>query len=214
MDKSDMRNRVKHGFTLVELLVVVAIIGLLAGLMMPALSKARAYAQTSVCKNNLRQLNIAFQAYEGDYKDLIPFVSAMPSLNLNTFPRLCDLLLPYVNGSGKVFRCPSDRGAASPGVVSATADVSTETVAESRQRLTNTLERGKKLYGDLSVKAYDSALNADEAVSKYASVSDNGYVDLVVVGTDRRGLRLSQHVEGRQDCGSRGRRLDELSAVE
>ena len=53
-------------------------------------------------------------------------------------------------------------------LVSATADVSTETVAESRQRLTNTLERGKKLYGDLSVKAYDSALNADEAVSKYA----------------------------------------------
>jgi ElaB/YqjD/DUF883 family membrane-anchored ribosome-binding protein len=52
--------------------------------------------------------------------------------------------------------------------VSATADVSTETVAESRKRLTDTLEHGKKLYGDFSGKAYDGALAADEAVSKYA----------------------------------------------
>ena len=53
-------------------------------------------------------------------------------------------------------------------LVSATADVSTETVAESRKRLTNTLERGKKLCGDFSEEAYESALAADEAVSKYA----------------------------------------------
>jgi ElaB/YqjD/DUF883 family membrane-anchored ribosome-binding protein len=52
-------------------------------------------------------------------------------------------------------------------LVSATADVSTETVAESRQRLTETLAQGKKLYGDFSGKAYDSALNADEAATKY-----------------------------------------------
>ena len=53
-------------------------------------------------------------------------------------------------------------------LMAATADATGETAAESRKRLTVTLERGKKLYGDLSVKAYDSALNADEAVSKYA----------------------------------------------
>ena len=53
-------------------------------------------------------------------------------------------------------------------LVSATADVSTETVAESRKRVTNTLERGKKLYGDFSEKACGRALAADEAVSKYA----------------------------------------------
>jgi len=110
------------GFTLLELLIVVAIIGLLAGLMMPALSKARAYAYTTVCKSNLRQLVVAFQAYEGDYKDRIPFIAAMPSLGLNSFPRFCDLLQPYVNGSTKVFRCPADRGSVSDGVVSSTAD--------------------------------------------------------------------------------------------
>jgi len=53
-------------------------------------------------------------------------------------------------------------------LISATADASTETAAESRQRLTDTLKQGKKLYGDFSEKAYDGALAADEAVSKYA----------------------------------------------
>jgi len=53
-------------------------------------------------------------------------------------------------------------------LMAATSDATGETATESRKRLTVTLERGKKLYGDLSVKAYDGALNADEAVTKYA----------------------------------------------
>jgi len=52
-------------------------------------------------------------------------------------------------------------------LLAATADATGETAAESRKRLTLTLERGKKLYGDLSREAYDSALNADEAATKY-----------------------------------------------
>lgn len=53
-------------------------------------------------------------------------------------------------------------------LIEATVDASGETAQESRGRLVVTLERGKKLYGDLSEKAYDEALAADEAVSKYA----------------------------------------------
>jgi ElaB/YqjD/DUF883 family membrane-anchored ribosome-binding protein len=52
-------------------------------------------------------------------------------------------------------------------LIEATANVTGETAKESRDRLVVTLERGKKLYGDLSEKAYDDALAADEAVSKY-----------------------------------------------
>jgi ElaB/YqjD/DUF883 family membrane-anchored ribosome-binding protein len=52
-------------------------------------------------------------------------------------------------------------------LLAATADATGETAAESRKRLTLTLERGKKLYGDLSLKAYDSALNADETATKF-----------------------------------------------
>ena len=52
-------------------------------------------------------------------------------------------------------------------LIEETANVTGETAKESRDRLVVTLERGKKLYGDLSEKAYDDALAADEAVSKY-----------------------------------------------
>jgi ElaB/YqjD/DUF883 family membrane-anchored ribosome-binding protein len=52
-------------------------------------------------------------------------------------------------------------------LIAATADSTGETAAESRKRLSTTLERGEKLYGDFSVKAFDSALSADEAVTKY-----------------------------------------------
>jgi ElaB/YqjD/DUF883 family membrane-anchored ribosome-binding protein len=54
-------------------------------------------------------------------------------------------------------------------LIEATADATGETARESRQRLNVTLERGTKLYGDLSQKTYDEALAADEAVSKYVS---------------------------------------------
>ena len=52
-------------------------------------------------------------------------------------------------------------------LIEATANVTGETADESRKRLVTTLERSRKLYGDLSGMAYDEALAADEAVSKY-----------------------------------------------
>ncbi|MBX3732186.1 MAG: prepilin-type N-terminal cleavage/methylation domain-containing protein [Verrucomicrobiae bacterium] len=59
----------RRGFTLVELLVVVAVIALLAGLLLPALIGARQKAGAVACVNNLRQLTLAWLLYAPDCRD-------------------------------------------------------------------------------------------------------------------------------------------------
>ena len=72
-----MKTKAKRAFTIVELLVVLAIIGVLAALLLPTLSRAKAKAQTTVCMNNLRQLTMAFHHYVDHYDDRI--MSNFPS---------------------------------------------------------------------------------------------------------------------------------------
>jgi prepilin-type N-terminal cleavage/methylation domain-containing protein/prepilin-type processing-associated H-X9-DG protein len=59
------------GFTLIELLVVIAIIAILAALLLPALSAAKAKAQSTACLNNLSQLQIAYSMYSADGSDAL-----------------------------------------------------------------------------------------------------------------------------------------------
>lgn len=72
-DKSGSGYSRRAGFSLVELLIVIAILSLLMGILMPALSMARYQANRIACASNLHQIGVAIHLYAHDYHDTIPF---------------------------------------------------------------------------------------------------------------------------------------------
>ena len=62
----------RHGFTLVEMLVVISVIALLVSILLPALSQAQSSAKKSSCLSNLRQWGIASAEFAGDSSGKVP----------------------------------------------------------------------------------------------------------------------------------------------
>lgn len=105
------------GFTLVELLVVIAVIAVLAALLLPTLSRAKAKAQRMTCMNNLRQINLGIRMYSDDSHDASPSpgAAASPTNFATLYSAYKQLTKNYVSGNGaaspqeKLFVCPADK---------------------------------------------------------------------------------------------------------
>ncbi len=93
------------GFTLVELLTVIAIIALLAAILFPVFASARAKGRDATCLSNLHQIGLALQAYGTDWGERFPLANNRPSTDGP--PGLPTVLGTYVRNS-RIFRCPSD----------------------------------------------------------------------------------------------------------
>ncbi|HEY3853834.1 MAG TPA: DUF1559 domain-containing protein [Verrucomicrobiae bacterium] len=110
------------GFTLTELLVAIAIIGILASLLLTALSTAKGYSRSASCSNNLRQMGIALKMYVDEHQSTFPYYlgPAGPSYgdeeyNGKTVVSLVywsSKLFPYysLNWTNNFFRCPGYTG--------------------------------------------------------------------------------------------------------
>ena len=96
-----------RGFTLVELLVVIAVISLLAGIALPSLARARVIARRVKCRANLHGVGVALRMYLNESDDIMPIAAQMPSLNLNEDPSIAEVLQPYVSKE-ELLQCPAD----------------------------------------------------------------------------------------------------------
>jgi len=99
------------GFSLIELLVAIAIIATLAAILLPVLSRAKESGRSTACVSNLHQIGLALQMYVDENKNMLPIMRDAPmdtnAVSTNTMPSP-NIVLKTELGNTNVLRCPSD----------------------------------------------------------------------------------------------------------
>ncbi len=110
-DPGRQRNTMRKAFTLIEILVVIAIVALLAAILFPAFSRTRENARRSSCQSNLKQIGLGLAQYVQDSDERLPFSGTLlntlnVSAGMGAYAWWRINIMPYVKNT-QVFNCPS-----------------------------------------------------------------------------------------------------------
>lgn len=97
----------KKRFTLLELLVVISILAILAGLLLPALGKAKSKGTMIDCASQLKQLGLAIYLYADDNNSRLPCCARLGENSTFNLPSLKQLIANYA-GDDEIFHCKAD----------------------------------------------------------------------------------------------------------
>jgi prepilin-type N-terminal cleavage/methylation domain-containing protein/prepilin-type processing-associated H-X9-DG protein len=107
----------RAAFTLIELLIVIAIIAILVSILFPVFSRVRENARRSSCQSNLKQIGLGIMQYTQDYDETLPMAERSDSTPWH------NLVMPYIK-SRQVFKCPSNSSSAFVNATGSTIPVS------------------------------------------------------------------------------------------
>jgi prepilin-type N-terminal cleavage/methylation domain-containing protein len=96
--------RRKKGFTLIELMIVIAIIAILAAVLVPNFMRAREASRLTACKSNLKNISTSVETYSNDYDGLYPGTTQFQDVNSSGNSGVGTLAISYI---GKTLNCPA-----------------------------------------------------------------------------------------------------------
>jgi prepilin-type N-terminal cleavage/methylation domain-containing protein/prepilin-type processing-associated H-X9-DG protein len=170
----------RNGFTLIEILVVVAILGLLATLLFPVFGRARENARRASCLNNMRQIGLGLMQYAQDYDETMVNVYMYQGPERTNLMWWQDMIQPYAR-SYQIVVCP---GQSSP---------TSHTVARAVPTLPDPLRTSyaaNNVYSDWAGAAVFPPLRAGQVVGRSLADFEETATTLVVTEVTSGAMEL------------------------